>query len=121
MNKEYLIEQAAKIKREEEEREELIRRGIDPDRKKKNYRKKQNRNLGQNGTALEAIEKVVQVRYWKCEYEGLGEYKHSTVIYTEHTLQCTHTTMYTHYEVHTHSEHTLQGTHTTRYTLKSTH
>ena len=32
--------------------------GKDPDKKKKSYRKKQNRNLGQNGTALEAIEKV---------------------------------------------------------------
>ena len=32
--------------------------GKDPDKKKKSYRKKQNRNLGQNGTAPEAIEKV---------------------------------------------------------------
>ena len=36
----------------------LYRLGKDPDKKKKSYRKKQNRNLGQNGTALEAIEKV---------------------------------------------------------------
>lgn len=40
----------------------MIRLGKDPDKKKKSYRKKQNRNLGQNGTALEAIEKVVQER-----------------------------------------------------------
>jgi len=60
VNSEYLEEQALKIKREEEEREEMIRLGKDPDKKKKSYRKKQNRNLGQNGTALEAIEKVVQ-------------------------------------------------------------
>jgi len=62
VNAEYLEEQALKIKREEEEREEMIRLGKDPDKKKKSYRKKQNRNLGQNGTALEAIEKVVQER-----------------------------------------------------------
>ena len=36
----------------------MYRMGKDPDKKKKSYRKKQNRNLGQNGTALEAIEKV---------------------------------------------------------------
>ena len=92
VNAEYLEEQALKIKREEEEREEMIRYnsteqydlhangvlghekigqhgdvdfgllfrlGKDPDKKKKSYRKKQNRNLGQNGTALEAIEKVI--------------------------------------------------------------
>merc|ERR1711934_190154 len=59
VNSEYLEEQALKIKREEEEREEMIRLGKDPDKKKKSYRKKQNRNLGQNGTALEAIEKVI--------------------------------------------------------------
>jgi len=62
VNAEYLEEQALKIKREEEEREEMIRLGKDPDKKKKSYRKKQNRNLGQNVTALEAIEKVVQER-----------------------------------------------------------
>ena len=39
-------------------RQLLFRLGKDPDKKKKSYRKKQNRNLGQNGTALEAIEKV---------------------------------------------------------------
>ena len=37
----------------------LCRLGKDPDKKKKSYRKKQSRNLGQNGTALEAIEKVI--------------------------------------------------------------
>ena len=37
----------------------MFRLGKDPDKKKKSYRKKQNRNLGQNGTALEAIEKVM--------------------------------------------------------------
>ena len=37
----------------------MFRLGKDPDKKKKSYRKKQNRNLGQNVTALEAIEKVI--------------------------------------------------------------
>lgn len=61
------------MKKEAEEREEMIRQGIDPDRRRKNYRKKQ-RNLGQNGTALEAIEKVVQERKisTKINYEVLA-------------------------------------------------
>ena len=38
VNAEYLAEQAVKVKREEEEREEAIRQGRDPDKKKKAYR-----------------------------------------------------------------------------------
>jgi len=59
VNKEYLLEQEEKLKKEKLEREEMIRNGIDPDKKKKNYKKK-NKNLLSNGTALEAIEKIVQ-------------------------------------------------------------
>jgi len=60
VNKEYLKEQAIKIKKEQELREEMIKNGIDPDKKKKNYKKKSKSNLQSNGTALEAIEKIVQ-------------------------------------------------------------
>ena len=71
VNKEYLEEQAVKAKREEEEREELIRQGIDPDKKKKIYKKRC--NLRQNGTALEAIEKLVQEKKisTKINYDAL--------------------------------------------------
>ena len=60
VNKEYLKEQEIKIKKEKELREEMIKNGIDPDKKKKIYKKKSKSNLQSNGTALEAIEKIVQ-------------------------------------------------------------
>merc|ERR1712106_553655 len=60
VNKEYLKEQEIKIKKEKELREEMIKNGIDPDKKKKIYKKKNKSNLQSNGTALEAIEKIVQ-------------------------------------------------------------
>merc|ERR1712029_314768 len=60
VNAEYLKEQEEKIKREKEHREELIKQGIDPDKKKKTYKKKNKAYLQTNGTALEAIEKIVQ-------------------------------------------------------------
>jgi len=60
VNEEYLQEQAEKIKKEQELREEMIKNGIDPDKKKKTYKKKSRAYLQSNGTALEAIEKIVQ-------------------------------------------------------------
>ena len=60
VNKEYLLEQEEKIKKEQELREEMIKNGIDPDKKKKSYKKKNKAYLQTNGTALEAIEKIVQ-------------------------------------------------------------
>ena len=60
VNEEYLKEQAEKIKKEQELREEMIKNGIDPDKKKKTYKKKSRAYLQSNGTALEAIEKIVQ-------------------------------------------------------------
>merc|ERR1712029_187609 len=60
VNAEYLKEQEEKIKREKEHREELIKNGIDPDKKKKSYKKKNKAYLQTNGTALEAIVKIVQ-------------------------------------------------------------
>ena len=60
VNSDYLLEQEEKIKKEQELREEMIRNGIDPDKKKKIYKKKNKPNLQSNGTALEAIEKIVQ-------------------------------------------------------------
>ena len=60
VNEEYLKEQADKIKKEQELREEMIKNGIDPDKKKKTYKKKSRAYLQSNGTALEAIEKIVQ-------------------------------------------------------------
>jgi len=60
VNKEYLIAQEIKMKKENELREEMIKNGIDPDKKKKIYKKKNKSNLQSNGTALEAIEKIVQ-------------------------------------------------------------
>merc|ERR1711963_947098 len=60
VNKEYLLEQEEKIKKEQELREEMIKNGIDPDKKKKSYKKKNRAYLQSNGTALEAIEKIVQ-------------------------------------------------------------
>merc|ERR1719233_1560127 len=56
VNQEYLEEQREKLKKEKEEREELIKQGIDPDKKKKVYRK---RKSGTSDTAVEAIEKMV--------------------------------------------------------------
>merc|ERR1719158_266643 len=55
VNKEYLQEQREKLKKEKEEREELIKQGIDPDKKKRVYRK---RKSGSSDTAVEAIEKM---------------------------------------------------------------
>merc|ERR1719431_1188489 len=55
VNQEYLEEQRLKLKKEKEEREEMIKQGIDPDKKKKVYRK---RKAGSSGTAVEAIEKM---------------------------------------------------------------
>ena len=55
VNKEYLQEQREKLKKEKEEREEMIKQGIDPDRKKRVYRK---RKYGSSDTAVEAIEKM---------------------------------------------------------------
>merc|ERR1719370_30286 len=55
VNKEYLAEQREKLKKKEEEREEMIKQGIDPDKKKKVYRK---RKSGTSDTAVEAIEKM---------------------------------------------------------------
>merc|ERR1711992_20562 len=55
VNEEYLREQEEKIKKELELREEMIKNGIDPDNKKENRA-----YLQSNGTALEAIEKIVQ-------------------------------------------------------------
>ena len=60
INEDFLKEQAEKIKREAEAREEMIKNGIDPDRKKKTYKKRNKAYLQSNGTALEAIEKIVQ-------------------------------------------------------------
>ena len=55
VNKEYLQEQREKLKKEKDEREELIKQGIDPDKKKRVYRK---RKSGSSDTAVEAIEKM---------------------------------------------------------------
>jgi len=55
VNKEFLKEQEEKVKREKEEREEMIKQGLDPDKKKKVYRK---RTYGSSNTAVEAIEKM---------------------------------------------------------------
>ena len=55
VNKEYLQEQREKLKKEKDEREELIKQGIDPDKKKRVYRK---RKSGCSDTAVEAIEKM---------------------------------------------------------------
>ena len=60
INEDFLKEQAEKIKREAEAREEMIKNGIDPDKKKKTYKKRNKAYLQSNGTALEAIEKIVQ-------------------------------------------------------------
>merc|ERR1712083_1284716 len=56
VNKEYLAEQQEKLRKEKEEREEMIKQGKDPDKKKKVYRK---RKSGTSNTAVEAIEKMV--------------------------------------------------------------
>merc|ERR1719489_55353 len=55
VNMEYLAEQREKLKKKEEEREEMIKQGVDPDKKKKVYRK---RKSGTSDTAVEAIEKM---------------------------------------------------------------
>ena len=60
VNEEYLKEQEEKLKKEQEMREEMIKNGIDPDKKKKTYKKRNKSYLQSNGTALEAIEKIVQ-------------------------------------------------------------
>jgi len=60
VNEEYLKEQEEKIKKEKEMREEMIRNGIDPDRKKKTYKKRNKSYLQTNETAREAIDKIIQ-------------------------------------------------------------
>jgi len=61
LNAEYLIEQEEKIKREKLEREELIKAGKDPDKiLKRKMKKKLKANHQANGSAIEAIEKIVQ-------------------------------------------------------------
>ena len=67
VNAEYLKEKAEKEERERKEEEEAIREGREIKRKKKSAPpggkdgKKQKVNLGGNQTAMEAIEKMVQV------------------------------------------------------------
>ena len=67
VNAEYLREKAEKEERERKEEEEAIREGRELKRKKKSLPqggkdgKKQKINLGGNQTAMEAIEKMVQV------------------------------------------------------------
>ena len=86
LNHDFLREQAEKVKKEEEMREEMIRNGIDPDKKKKTYKKRNKAYLQSNGTALEAIEKIVQEKKLssKINYDvlknlsfGLGSLKKS--------------------------------------------
>ena len=86
LNQDFLREQAEKVKKEEETREEMIRNGIDPDKKKKTYKKRNKAYLQSNGTALEAIEKIVQEKKLssKINYDvlknlsfGLGSLKKS--------------------------------------------
>jgi len=55
VNKEYLKEQILKVEQEKLDREEMIKKGLDPDKKKKVYVKK---NHGSHNTAVEAIEKM---------------------------------------------------------------
>jgi len=59
LNADYLLEQEEKYKREEIEREELIKQGKDPD-KKKRVKRKAKMSHANNGSAIEAIEKIVQ-------------------------------------------------------------
>lgn len=60
VNEEYLKEQAEKEERERKEIEEMIAAGIEPTKKRKVYKKKNKNNHQENGTAIEAIKKVVQ-------------------------------------------------------------
>lgn len=60
INAEYLKEQEEKIKREKEEREELIKQGKDPDKKRRVVKRKVKGTLGSHGSAIEAIEKIAQ-------------------------------------------------------------
>ena len=94
VNEEYLKEQAEKIKKEQELREEMIKNGIDPDKKKKTYKKKSRAYLQSNGTALEAIEKIVQEKKLssKINYDvlknltmGIGSPKKKEEVETEHS------------------------------------
>jgi len=55
VNKEYLKEQKQKFKQEKLDREEMIKKGLDPDKKKKVYKK---RSSCSHNTAVEAIEKM---------------------------------------------------------------
>ena len=86
LNEDFLKEQAEKIKKEKEMREEMIKNGIDPDKKKKTYKRRNKAYLQSNGTALEAIEKIVQEKKLssKINYDvlkslslGLGSLKKS--------------------------------------------
>ena len=56
VNKEYLKEQEVKARREEKKREEIVRKGIYSNKKKKINKKRY--KLRQNDTAPEAIEKL---------------------------------------------------------------
>jgi hypothetical protein len=55
VNKEYPKEQKIKISQEKHDREKMIKKGLDPDKKKKVYVKK---NCGSHNIAVEAFEKM---------------------------------------------------------------
>lgn len=59
LNAEYLLEQEEKRKKEKMEREEMIKAGKDPDKKRK-MKKRVKMTHQSNGSAIEAIEKIVQ-------------------------------------------------------------
>eukprot|EP00088_Acartia_fossae_P003412 TRINITY_DN11429_c0_g1_i6.p1 TRINITY_DN11429_c0_g1~~TRINITY_DN11429_c0_g1_i6.p1 ORF type:complete len:706 (+),score=171.72 TRINITY_DN11429_c0_g1_i6:368-2485(+) len=60
MNADYLLEQEEKLKKEKLEREELIKQGKDPDKKRRLKRKSTKMSHTNNSSAIEAIEKIVQ-------------------------------------------------------------
>ena len=59
VNKEYLKEQKIKVNQEKLDREEIIKKGLDPDEKKKVDAKK---NCGSHNTAVEAIKKKISTK-----------------------------------------------------------
>eukprot|EP00092_Neocalanus_flemingeri_P014384 GFUD01015516.1.p1 GENE.GFUD01015516.1~~GFUD01015516.1.p1 ORF type:complete len:720 (+),score=233.36 GFUD01015516.1:40-2199(+) len=73
VNKEYLKEQRIKMKKELEDREEMIKRGEDPDKKKRKVYKKRKNDLLSNTTAIEAIEKLAEEKKFstKINYDVL--------------------------------------------------
>jgi len=89
LNKEYLLEQEEKIKREKMEREEMIKAGKDPDKKKKTRKKTVKSNHQTNGSAIEAIEKIVQEKKisTKINYDVLRSLNMSPTKSTETKLQ----------------------------------